>query len=200
MALQGVSYMIVEDDRDFVFLVEQLLEREPDLILSGCAGTREEAVRLASRLEPDIVLLDLNLSSSGMDGIEAAREIRRKTRSKIIILTSFEDQATVIAASKKCFASEYVFKSQFELIPEAIRKTAAGHTPQEYLIRSLILAELTPAEVSIFKAMLGQDVPVLSSQKTIANQKTSVFRKLGVKNQTELVHIFGDELSGPTRE
>lgn len=77
---------------------------------------------------------------------EAAREIRRKTRSKIIVLTLFENPSTVIEASKKCFASEYVFKSQFDLIPEAIWKTAAGHTPQEYLIRSLILSELTPCQ------------------------------------------------------
>jgi len=192
MPAHEISYIIVEDDRDFVFLIEQLLEKEHDLVLLGRAGTKDEAIRLACALEPDIVLLDLNLSSSGMDGIEAAREIRKKTQSKIIVLTSFEDQAMVIEASKKCFASEYVFKSQFDLIPDVIRKTAAGHTPQEYMIRSLILAELTAAERSVFDAMLGRNVPILSSHKTIANQKTSVFKKLGVKNQAELIHIFGD--------
>lgn len=192
MPTRDIGLVLVEDDQDFVYLVQQLLEKKPGLKLLGCAGTKAEAVRLALLLEPDIVLMDLNLSSSEMDGIEAAREIRRSTRSRIIILSSFEDYATVIEVSKRCFASEYVFKSQFDLIPDAIRKTAAGHTPHEYMIRALILAELTTAEMSVFNAMLGRAIPMQSSNKTIANQKTSVFKKLGVRNHAELVHIFGD--------
>ena len=101
----------------------------------------------------------------------------------------------MVEASKKSFASGYVFKSQFELIPDCIRKTAQGHTPQEYLINSLILAELSPAEQSIFDNMLGTDVAILSPQKIVANQKTNIFKELGVKNQGELIHIFG----GPSK-
>lgn len=186
-----IRFIIVEDDEDFIFLIKQMLNNEPDLELLGCAVSKAEAIRLACEVMPDIVLMDLNLSSTELDGIEASCEIRRMTDAKVIILTSFEDQKTVIEASIKSFASGYIFKSHFELIPDCIRKTAAGHTPQEYLINSLITAQLSPAEQAIFNSILGNDVPVLSSKKTIANQKTNIFKKLGVKNQGELLHIFG---------
>lgn len=186
-----ISFIIVEDDGDFIFLIKQMLKNEPDLELLGCAGNKAEAVRLAREITPDIVLMDLNLSTTMLDGIEASKEIRSTTDAKVIILTSFEDQRTVIEASKKSFASGYVFKSQFELIPDCIRRTAQGHTPQEYLINSLILSELSSAEKTIFDNLLGDHVDISSSPKTIANQKTNIFKKLGVKNQGELMHIFG---------
>lgn len=188
--MDTIKTMIVEDDADFIFLIRQMLESESDLQLVGCACDRSEAVQMAASLKPDIVLMDLNLSSTGLDGIEASRDIRRLTDAKIIILTSFEDPKTVIEASKKSFASGYVFKSQFNLIPDCIRETHCGHTPQEYLISSLILSQLSPAELAVFNSMVGTDVQVLSSQKTIANQKTNIFKKLGVKSQSELIHIF----------
>lgn len=192
MENRNIRFIIVEDDCDFIFLIKQMLKNEPDLELVGCAGSKAEAVGLACEAMPHIVLMDLNLSSTKLDGIEASREIRRTTNAKVIILTSFEDPKTVIEASKKSFASGYVFKSQFELIPDSIRNTAKGHTPQEYLINSLIIAELSPAEQSIFNSIMsGTDLAALSSQKTIANQKTNIFKKLGVKNQAELLHIFG---------
>lgn len=185
-----IRTMLVEDDADFIFLIRQMLESESDLQLVGCARDRSEAVQMAVSLKPDIVLMDLNLSSTGLDGIDASRDIRRLTSAKVIILTSFEDPKTVIEASKKSFASGYVFKSQFTLIPDCIRETHGGHTPQEYLIRSLMLSQLSPAELAVFNSMVGVEVQVLSSQKTIANQKTNIFKKLGVKSQSELVHIF----------
>ncbi len=192
MENSSIRLIIVEDDMDFTFLIRQMLKNEPDLELVGHASSRDEAIKLAQELKPHIVLMDLNLSSTKLDGVEASREIRRTTNAKVIILTSFEDPKIVIEASKNSFASGYVFKSQFELIPDSIRRTAKGHTPQEYLINSLILAELSPAEQAIFNSMLGREVATLSSQKTIANQKTSIFKKLGIKNQAELIHIFGE--------
>lgn len=185
-----IRFMLVEDDQDFIFLVRRMAEREPDLELVGCASNKDDAVRLACEQQPDIVLMDLSLSSSGLEGVAASREICRRTDAQVIILTSYENPQTVVESCVKSMASGYVFKSQFNIIADTIQKTVNGHTPQLYLINSLILAQLSPAERAVFDAILDNDTYTLSSKKTIANQKTNVYKKLGVKNQNELLHLW----------
>ena len=87
-------------------------------------------------------------------------------------------------------AHGYIFKSHFSLLVENIRKAVQGATPEEMMIRSLILSCLSPAEYSIFEIMLGREVTLQSSPKTIANQKTMVLKKLDLPSQSALVHIF----------
>ncbi|WRS26133.1 response regulator transcription factor [Oscillospiraceae bacterium MB08-C2-2] len=185
-----IRFMLVEDDQDFIFLVRRLAECEPDLELVCCAGGREDALQLCSELQPDIVLMDLCLSTAGLEGIEISREICRRTDAAVIILTSHENPHIVVDSCVKSMASGYIFKSQFNIIAETIRKTLNGHTPQLYLINSLILAQLSPAERTVFDAIIDNDTYTLSSHKTIANQKTSIYKKLGIKNQGELLHLW----------
>ncbi len=187
---ENIRFVLVEDDQDFVFLVKRMAEREPGLELVGCASNKDDAIRVCCELQPDIVLMDLSLSSSGLEGIAASREICRRTDSHVIILTSYENPQTVVDSCVKSMASGYVFKSQFNIIADTIRKTVNGHTPQLYLINSLILAELSPAERAVFDAIIANDTYTLSSHKTIANQKTNVYKKLGVKSHGELLHLW----------
>ena len=140
-----IGVLVVEDDDDFCFLIGDTLGREPDMRILGSTASGEEAVYLAQRL----------LSLEELDGIEAARKIRLYTRAKVILVTAFEAQSIVIDACKRSFASSYVFKSQFSILTETVRQTAEGPTPQEYLIASLILADLSPAEQSVCLMMLG---------------------------------------------
>lgn len=124
-----IGVLVVEDDDDFCFLIGDTLGREPDMRILGSTASGEEAVYLAQRLDPDIVLMDLNLSLEELDGIEAARKIRLYTRAKVILVTAFEAQSIVIDACKRSFASSYVFKSQFSILTETVRQTAEGPTP-----------------------------------------------------------------------
>lgn len=186
-----ISVLIVEDDEDFQYLIRQTLEGETDMIPAGCCQTAEQALSLTEQLRPDVVLMDLALSGSPADGIEASRNIRLQTDAKLLLLSSYEDSDTVIHAAVRGLAHGYLFKSQFEGIVPAIRKTAAGMTPQQHMIRSLILSCLSPAEHTVFKMMLGEEVNLHSSPKTIANQKTMVLKKLDLPSQNALIHIFG---------
>lgn len=187
-----ISILIVEDDEDFQYLIRQAIEKEASMTVAGCCAAPEEAVALARLHAPDVVLMDLNLSGSASDGIEASRQIRLQTDSRVLLLTSFEDPDTVIHAAVRGLAHGYIFKSQFGLLVESIKKTAEGTTPQQYMIRSLILSCLSPAERTIFEMMLGKDVSLQSSPKTIANQKTMVLKKLDLPGQSALVHVFGE--------
>ena len=185
-----IQIMIVEDDRDFTYVLRATLEKQPDMKVTGVCSTAAAAPVLAKKYRPDIVLMDLNLSASNMDGIEAARMIRIQTDAKILILTSFDDPELIQTASVRSFASGYVFKHQPQLLIQNIRELAHGHTGQEYLIMSSIIAKLSPAEKTVFQYMMGEDVELRSSSKTIANQKTGVLKKLGLKSQKDLKHIF----------
>ena len=190
ISAEWIRILIVEDDEDFGFLIRSTLQKNPDMKVIGTAQTRAQAVEEACRIQPDIVLMDLCLDKVQMDGIEAARTIRLQTNAKIIILTSYEDEDTINTACKESFASGYIFKSQCSLLTETIRMTATGRTPQEALIQSLILADLTSSEKAVFQSLMGKEIKLLSSPKTIANQKTALLQKLGLKNVKELLHIF----------
>ena len=62
--------------------------------VAGHASTGEQAVELARRTSPDLVLMDINLPGK-LDGIEAAREIRRELSIPVVYLTGYTDPATV---------------------------------------------------------------------------------------------------------
>lgn len=188
-----IRILIVEDDLDFCYLIKNTLSTLDGFSVLGECQDASHALALAMELQPDIVLMDLNLSSTDLDGIEAGRQIRLATDAKIIILTAFEDPEIVIDACVGSFASAYVFKSQFQILEDTIRNTALGSTPQKYLIHAAILSCLSSAERSVFDLMLGKKVDLQSSSKTIANQKTSILKKLGLKSQKELLHIFSEK-------
>ena len=188
-----ISILIVEDDLDFQYLIRRTIEQEKDMEVTGCCPEPEEALAKAVSCRPDIVLMDLSLNGSPEDGMEVSRKIRLKTDSRVLILTSYENPDTVIQAAVRGLAHGYVFKSQFEMLVETIRKTAGGITPQQHMIRSLILSCLSPAEHSIFEMMLGKQVSLQSSPKTIANQKTMILKKLDIPSQNDLIHVFSDQ-------
>ncbi len=194
--MNQIRIMIVEDDGDYQYLIAQAIEKESDFLLVAQCLSAAEACQSAKLHRPDIVLMDLNLTAQQMDGMEAARRIRIETDAKVIILTSFDQPELVIQASTRSFASGYVFKSQFSLLVPTIRATASGMTPQAFLICSAILKSLTPAEYSVFEYLLGQKVSLRSSNKTIANQQTSVLHKLGLSGKQELRHVFAAYFPG----
>ena len=188
--MKPIRILTVDDDPDFRYLLTQTLQGQPDLELVAVCATAQQACSAAVRLQPDIVLMDLELPGSGTDGAEAARSIRMQTPARVLILTADDDPATVIRASVYAFASGYMLKNQASLLLPTIRETAAGPTPQSHLICSALMQTLTSAERSVLQQMLGQEVQLHSSAKTIANQQTSVLHKLGLPDRQMLRHIF----------
>ena len=201
--MKKTRILFVEDDLDYRYLIERELEKEKDFELcaacsGGCLiphpvddiGIRADEYHAALLHQPDIVLMDLSLGNSALNGAEAAREIRLQTDSRVIILTSHENYDTVIHASTQALASAYLFKSNFSVLIPTIRETARGVTPQAQLICSALLAPLTNAERSVLLRILGEDVSLHSSSKTISNQQTGILRKLDLPGRRELTHIF----------
>lgn len=194
--MKQIRIMMVEDDQDFQYLIRKSLAQDSDFLLVGSCVSGESAYAMAVKEKPDIVLMDLALRTDPMEGVLAARKIRLGTEAKVILLTSYEDPATVVEASVRAFASAYVLKSQFSLLLPTIRETAQGVMPQSHLICTALLQRLTPAEMVVFQYMMGMSVTIRSSEKTIANQQTSVLRKLGLQNKKQMRHVFSAYFPG----
>ena len=109
---------------------------------------------------------------------------------KVLILTSLDSPEIVLKAAKEAFASGYIFKNQPNLLVENILALAKGYTAQEYLIASMAISGLTEAEMGVFQLLMGKNIQLQSSPKTIANQKTKILRKLGLESQKDLMHLF----------
>lgn len=190
MTEQLIKVMIVEDDKDFTVMIQKLLSRHSRIRVVCAHRKRYGIVEAARQCSPDIVLMDLHLGSSSMDGIRASREIRIHTNAKVLIFTALDSPEIIQKAAKEAFASGYIFKNQLSLLVENIFALAEGYTADEYLVASSALSCLTEAEMSVFQIMMGKDIELQSTKKTIANQKTRIIRKLGLENQKELEHVF----------
>jgi len=85
--------MVVEDEMLVSASIQQSLKKL-GYVNAGHASTGEQAVELARRTSPDLVLMDINLPGN-LEGIEAAREIRGELSIPVVYLTGYSDPATV---------------------------------------------------------------------------------------------------------
>jgi len=189
-----VSVILVDDNYEFASNFKEILSFDSRLDYLGHAPDKESGVSMSVDLKPDIVVMDLNLSGTALDGIDAAKEIRTKTGIQVLLLTAYEDEDIILNASKKAFASGYIFKSRFVNIADVIYQTATSNTVEKTRIKDSVLKDLTGAEAAVFKGYLEGDINKYThaSPSTTEKQLASVYRKLGVKCGKELVRVFGN--------
>lgn len=182
-----------------------LLTLERDIEVLGVAGEGSEAVALAARLLPDLVLMDLKMR--GMNGIEATRQIRTQFPSiKVLVLTTYDDDEWLFEAVR-AGASGYILKDtpRDELV-RAVRGTVEGksyidpsvagkllrqvsthHTPPA----SFLTNKLTEREVAVLR-LLGAGCSNTTianrlslSEGTVRNHVSAILSKLGVADRTQ---------------
>jgi len=119
--MEKVQVLIVEDEAivsmDLRYKLESL-----GYSVSAEIGSGEEAVGAASRLRPDVVLMDIKLSGE-MDGIDAAGEIQRRFNIPVIYLTSHADEHT-LGRAKTTGPSGYIVKPFFDAELRAVVEMA----------------------------------------------------------------------------
>jgi DNA-binding NarL/FixJ family response regulator len=119
------SVLLVEDHRLMRTGLRALLNSYPELRVVGEAGDGHEAVRLASRLNPDLVLMDVEMP--GLNGIEAARRIRAELPATRVLMVSMHCDRWHIAEALGAGASGYVPKdAPSEDLRTAIGEVLAG--------------------------------------------------------------------------
>lgn len=170
--------------------ISSVLGQNDTSYLAYSPSSPRDICELSVKQDPDIILLETDTEDNGLSVIPTGRQLRLHTCAQLLLVSRSRDRTAVIQAGTQTFASGCVFPGQMPYLHDFIRDTWLGDTPQKILIRELILSSLTQAERKVLEILLGAPNDLLSSPKTIANQKTSIFHKLGLKNFQEVRHIF----------
>ncbi|MEL5955238.1 response regulator transcription factor [Streptomyces sp. CLV115] len=120
-----IRVMLVDDESLLRMAFTMILEAQPDMEPVGEAGDGTEAIRLARKLRPDVVLMDVRMPRT--DGIEATRRIIKDSPlTRVLILTTF-DLDEYAFAGLKAGASGFLLKNaRPDELLTAIRSVAAG--------------------------------------------------------------------------
>jgi DNA-binding NarL/FixJ family response regulator len=209
-----ISILIVDDHPLFRDGLQQALSLEDDLNVVGQSEDGEDALRATRKLQPDVVLLDINLPL--MNGLQVARTLKaERNNTAIIVLTAYHDSQQVLHAMR-AGAAAYCSKdvTPDELI-EIIRDVASGlyvvenermdERALESWIQSNIEAmsgpyiidaeehyiPLSPREMEILQfvtnGLSNKEIAMKLriSQQTVKNHMTSILKKLNVEDRTQ---------------
>jgi DNA-binding NarL/FixJ family response regulator len=200
--------LLLADDHKIVRQgLRALLEAETDFSLAGEADDGLQAVRLAERAEPDVVVMDLMMP--GLNGLEASRQIlRRRPRTQVVIL-SMQSDVAYAAEAVRAGVGGYVLKEACaEELVQAIRAVAAGKRyfspPLDEGVIANYLRQAEDRPPDPYRALTEREREVLQltaeghsgveiagrlfiSPRTVESHRASLMRKLGVHNQKELV-------------
>jgi DNA-binding NarL/FixJ family response regulator len=105
-----VSVLVVDDQAPFRRAMRAVLDRSANFVLIGEAETGEASVEAASRSQPDLVLMDINLP--GISGIEASTRIRAALPRTVVFLCSTYARADLPAGVDTSGAAAYVHKEE----------------------------------------------------------------------------------------
>jgi len=219
--------VLVADDQALVrgsFRI--LVDTAPDLTSVGEAATGTEAVELARREKPDLILMDIQMP--GMDGIEATRQITAAPDTsavRVLILTTFDLDEYVFAALR-AGASGFLLKDvTAERLFDAVRVVAAGEAllapavtrrliseftrlrPVPGGVPSAALSALTPRETEVLRLVAeGLSNPELArrlvvTEETVKTHVSRILATLGLRDRTQaVVAAYESGLVVPGRE
>lgn len=126
------SLVIVDDHAAVRAGVTAILTADPDIEILGEAATGHDAIQLIDSLEPDVVVLDLQLPDR--DGIDICRDITARTATRVLILTAYEINDNITAALDAGAAGFLAKTAEPQQMIDAVHAVAAG---QAYLTPSV---------------------------------------------------------------
>jgi len=200
--------ILLADDHHIVRQgLKALLEGEPHFRLVGEAGDGIEAVRLAERLKPDVLVTDVMMP--GLNGLEVTRQVTKNLpKTRVVILSMYTDDAYVFEALRYG-ASGYVLKdSQASDLVKAVREVAAGRRylspPLSERSLEVYMRKMESAPEDPYELLTTREREVLQmvaeghtsaeiatrlfiSPRTAEGHRANLMRKLGLQNHTDLV-------------
>lgn len=204
---QDISILIVDDHPIVRDGLVAILGTQPDLQVVGAAASGQEALALFGQLQPDVVLLDLEMP--GMDGVELIRQLRQaQAEVRVVVFTAFDTDERILSALQ-AGAKGYLLKGapRTELF-EAIRVVHQGGSLLQPVVASRLLnqiatpgpeeapvEELTQREQEVLQ-LLAQGkqnkeiaAELAITERTVKFHISSILGKLGAGNRTEAVRI-----------
>ncbi|HEX9027543.1 MAG TPA: response regulator transcription factor [Anaerolineales bacterium] len=199
--MPSTQVLLVDDHPVVRAGIRQLLERAPDISVVGEARDGDEALRLVQELNPDVMLLDMEMP--GLNGNEVAQRLQKAGSRVRILALSAHDDRQYIQELLANGASGYLVKEEVpEAIIEAVRGVARG---EHGWVSRRVAAQmstwmrgedtqrmgLTAREVEVLQAVVAgktnQEIGLALgiSEKTVEKHLEGVFSKLGVASRVE---------------
>jgi DNA-binding NarL/FixJ family response regulator len=203
-----IKVLLVDDQGLIRQGLRALLELESDLEIVGEGENGEQAINLVAEFQPDVVLLDIRMPI--MDGVAATLEIQKRfAKTKILVLTTFDDDEYVSAALKNgamgyllkdtpseelAVAIRAVYKGYTQLGPGIVKKLLtqfSNPTPTQSPPVPSTLTELTPREKEVLRLIatgasnreIAQGLYI--SEGTVKNHVTNILNRLNLRDRTQ---------------
>ena len=204
-----IGVLIVDDNAVIRRGVGALLADTSDVHVVGEASDGREAIRIASEVRPDVVLLDVRMPV--MDGIEAAGPLSERAR---VMMLTYTDEEEQVVAAIRAGASGYLVHGQFDAdeLVARIRQLAAGETVLSPAVVGTVFealrrtpgapddpfgpASLTAREREIMNLIAqgltnGQIAErFVLSEKTVKNHVNRIYSKLGAVNRAQATALW----------
>lgn len=198
--------LLLVDDHDLVRMgLRSLLSSVPGFSVVGEARSVGQALAEACRHHPQVVVMDLRLPDG--TGVQACQAIRaRLPETRIVMLTTYADEGSVIAAINAGAAGYVLKESEPQILIDAIKAAAQGQSLLDPAITGLVLAWVrstsATSPASPLVALSGQEQHILQliaegktnreigttlylSEFTVKSYVSSIFRKLGVTRRSQ---------------
>jgi two-component system response regulator NreC len=210
--VNATTIMLVEDHQIVLEGLLALLEAEPGLTVVGQTNNGSEAVQLAERLRPDVMIVDLMLP--GLNGLEITRLVRQRSpQSRIIILSMYDHESFVVEALKSGAAGYVLKRDDVAHLVQAVHEVGAGRrylspSLSERALEAYILyveqvknssqkpvETLTPREREVlYLAAQGYTnaeiaAHLVISPRTVEVHRANMMRKLGLRTQADLIRF-----------
>jgi len=206
VSVEPIRVLISDDHPHFRDGMRALLLSAPDVEVVGEAGDGEKTIRLAEKLQPDVILMDLNMP--GIGGIEATRCILHTSpHISVLVISMYEDDDSIFAALK-AGARGYLLKGALKaeilrsiravVSGEAIFGPAIAHRLMRYFAnprptQGEAFPELTDREREILELIARHETnPEIAgklhlSPKTVRNHVSNIFTKLQVADRAQAI-------------
>ncbi len=214
-AERSIRVLLADASRLTTLGITQVLAKEPDLTLIGVATDGEEAVAKTLELEPDVLIIEVDLPR--LSGLRATQRVRRELPHVAVVVLTAQDEEQTLFEAIRAGAAAYLHKDcQPAELVDTIRKVRGGQfTINEKIfsrpaVASKVLAEfrelsvygpgssrvfapLSPREVQILdniaQGMTNKEVAyaLAISEQTVKNHMSSILRKLSVNDRTQAV-------------
>jgi len=204
-----LTVSLVDDEHTYRNKIVLLLGGDDGIVVLDDFSNYQDALNELSKEWPDVIFMDIQLTGE-KTGIDLVADLRRQgVESKIVMLTSFDDDARVFQSLKNG-ANGYLIKGEpKDVVLQSVADVMEGKAPMSARIATLLiqhfnelgnetieLSQLTSRENEIIeklsKGYLYKEVAdqLDISPETVKKHAGSIYRKLHVSNKTEAINIF----------
>jgi DNA-binding NarL/FixJ family response regulator len=200
-----VRVLLVDDQALFREALNTLLSVQSGLEVVGEAGNGEDALLMAHSLQPDVILMDLQMPI--LDGVGATKRLQAELpQVRVIVLTTFDDDEFVFEGLRAGAIGYLLKDTPSQKLIEAIQSASRGESFLQPSIARKVIAEfarhVSPAPQPLSEALTGREIEILRllaqalsnreigeklflSEGTVKNHISSILSKLGVRDRMQ---------------